>query len=235
MKEYRRAVLLFHAGLAVFSLLPALTVFLAVATAADGLVIPLAAGLGAAALFQALGIIYRTGLTSGGGLLRLSYWTLKILQSTRLLSEYAPEKMVVAMNNRKAVAAADRGDFARERTLILIPHCLQNHECSVRLTYDPEGCRRCGRCPIGSILEIRDRFGVHFAIASGGTSARRAVERAGPSLIIAVACPVDLSLGILDVHPITTVGVLNQWRNGPCYDTWVDAGELEAVLSLFLG
>lgn len=234
MKGYRRAVLLFHTGLAVFSLLPALTVFLAVAATADDLVIPLAAGIGAAALFQALGIIYRTGLTSGGFPLRLSYWTLKILQSARLLPEYTPEKMVVAMNNRKAVAAADGGDFTPERTLILIPHCLQNHECSVRLTYDPEGCRRCGRCPIGSILEIRDRFGVHFAIASGGTSARKAVERIRPSLIVAVACPVDLSLGILDVHPITTVGVLNQWRNGPCYDTWVDAGELEAVLSLFL-
>lgn len=235
MKEYRRAVLLFHTGLAVFSLLPALTVFLAVATAADDLVIPLASGLGTAALFQALGVIYRTGLSSGGFPLRLSYWTLKILQSVRLLQEYTPEKMVVAMNNRKALAAADGSDFTPDRTLILLPHCLQNHECSVRLTYDPEGCRRCGLCPIGGILDIRDRFGIHFAIASGGTSARRAVERARPSLIIAVACPVDLSLGILDVHPITTVGVLNQWRNGPCYDTWVDAGELEAVLSLFLG
>lgn len=235
MKQYRKAVLLFHTGLTVFSLLPALTVFLAAATAADDLVIPLTAGLGTAALFQALGVIYRTGLSSGGFPLRLSYWTLKMLQSVRLLPEYTPEKMVVAMNNRKALATADRDGFTPERTLILLPHCLQNHECPVRLTYDPEGCRRCGLCPIGGILDIRDRFGVNFAIASGGTSARRAVESAKPSLIVAVACPVDLSLGILDVNPITTVGVLNRWQNGPCYDTWVDAGELEAVLSLFLG
>ncbi len=55
-----------------------------------------------------------------------------------------------------------------------------------------------------------------------------------PSLIIAVACPVDLSLGILDVHPITTVGVLNEWRSGPCFDTWVNTEELAAALELFL-
>jgi hypothetical protein len=184
--------------------------------------------------FQLTGMLYRTGRIRGALPLRLSFWTLKLIQSLRLLAEYTPEKMVVAMNNRKALAAA-ASDFRPEDTLILIPHCLQSHLCTVRLTYDPDACRRCGRCPIGGLLDLRDRFGTSFAIASGGTSARRIVEELRPSLILAVACPIDLSLGILDVQPITTVGVLNQWRNGPCFDTWVDSRQLEAALSLFLG
>ena len=141
--------------------------------------------------------------------------------------------MVVAMNNRKALSEAGR-KFSSDEVLILVPHCLQNHECPIRLTFNPDSCERCGKCPIGKILDVKDRFGTHFAIASGGTSARRIVEKTEPSLIIAVACPVDLSLGILDVHPITTVGVLNEWRNGPCFDTWVNTEELEAALELFL-
>jgi hypothetical protein len=84
--------------------------------------------------------------------------------------------MVVAMNNRKALSETGR-KYKSGETLILVPHCLQNHECPRRLTFDPDSCERCGKCPIGKILKIRDRFGTHFAIASGGTSARRIGSR----------------------------------------------------------
>jgi hypothetical protein len=234
LRDLKRSVLLFHSGLAVFSLLPALTLFLLLAAAVGKGWVPLSSGLAVIALFQLLGILYRAGAFPGALPLRLSYWTLKMIQSLHLISEYTPEKVVVVMNNRKVLAATPTG-FSPDRTLILLPHCLQSHQCTIRLTYDPDGCERCGRCPIGSLLDIRDRFGTHFAIASGGTSARRIVEKIRPTLIVAVACPIDLSLGILDVQPITTVGVLNQWRSGPCYDTWVDSRELEAALVLFLG
>lgn len=232
-RELRRSVLRFHLGLLVFSIPVSLMVFLLLRWLLGADIPSVAAGLSVVAVLQLTAIMYRSGAPGGAMSLRLSFWTLKILQSMRLLSEYAPEKMVVAMNNRKALAAAG-GGFRPEKTLILLPHCLQNHQCPIRLTFDPDGCRRCGKCPVGSILDVRDRFGTGFAIASGGTSARRTVEKLRPDLIVAVACPVDLSLGILDVHPITTVGILNQWRNGPCFDTWVDSRELEAALSLFL-
>ena len=156
-----------------------------------------------------------------------------MMQPVLSMPDHTPEKMVIEMNNLKAINECSR-KFTGNETLILVPHCLQNHECSHRLTFNPESCERCGKCPIGDILEIRSRFNAHFAIASGGTSARRIVERIKPSLIVAVACPVDLSLGILDVHPVTTVGVLNEWPFGPCFDTWVNSSELETVLEMFL-
>lgn len=233
MKEFKKAGLLFRTGLMLFSIAPALIVFLILLAAGVGLPISLLAGLLTIALFQIYGLLFEKGTIDNPIPLRLSFWTLKALQSIHTSPPHTPEKMVVAMNNRKSLSETGR-KYKSGETLILIPHCLQNHECPRRLTFDPDSCERCGKCPIGKILEIRDRFGTHFAIASGGTSARRIVEKIGPSLIVAVACPVDLSLGILDVHPITTVGVLNEWRNGPCFDTWVNTEELEAALELFL-
>jgi len=233
LKITRKAGLLFHTGLLLFSIGPALIVLLLLLVTGIGFVLSLATALLAIALFQVYGLLYEKGITDKPIPLRLSFWTLKALQSVHAFAGHTPEKMVVAMNNRKALSRAAR-KFNPEEALILVPHCLQNHECPIRLTFNPDSCERCGKCPIGSLLDVRDRFGTHFAIASGGTSARRIVEKTTPELIIAVACPVDLSLGILDVHPITTVGVLNEWRNGPCFDTWVNTEELEAALELFL-
>lgn len=233
MEEIKKARLLFHIGLLLFSIAPALIVFLLLMVAGTGFTISLTAGLFTITLFQVFGSLYQNSTTDNPITLRLSFWTLKALQSVHTLSTHTPEKMVVVMNNRKELSKTGR-KFRPDETLILIPHCLQNHECPLRLTFNPDSCERCGKCPVGKLIDIKDRFGTHFAIASGGTSARRIVEKIEPSLIVAVACPVDLSLGILDVHPITVVGILNEWRNGPCFDTWVDTEQLEAALELFV-
>jgi len=234
LEKLNRARLLYHTGLLLFSITPSLVLFLLLLTADIPFAISIASGLAVIVIFQTAGVLYEAGLIRNPFPLRLSFLTLKALQSVKAVSLHTPEKMVVAMNNRKAISVSGM-KYRSEELLILVPHCLQFHECSHRLTFDPDSCERCGKCPIGPILEIRDRFGTGFAIASGGTSARRIVENARPSVIVAVACPVDLSLGVLDVHPITVVGVLNEWRNGPCFDTWVDTEELEAALELFLG
>lgn len=233
MKELKKAELLYRTGLFLFSIAPSLILFLLLLVAGVGFTLSLAGGLITIVVFQFWGILYERGRTGNPFPLRLSFWTLKALQSISEMPRHTPEKMVVAMNNRKALSGTER-KYNPDETMILVPHCLQNHECPRRLTFNPDSCERCGKCPIGKLLDLRDRFGTQFAIASGGTSARRTVEKARPSLIVAVACPVDLSLGILDVHPIRIVGVLNEWRNGPCLDTWVNTEEVEAALELFL-
>jgi uncharacterized protein len=233
LKAGSRSILLFHAGLGAFSLPPALLLFLLLNSILPGSLPAMAAAAAVILTFQIIAVAWRKGLCDWGLPLKLSFWTLKILQAVRLLPEYGPEKTVVELSNIKMLERSGE-DFSAGSTLILLPHCLQNHQCPIRLTYDPGGCERCGKCPIGPIMDIADRFGVHVAIASGGTSARRIVERIAPKLILAVACPVDLSLGIMDVQPITTVGVLNSWPSGPCFDTWVAAEELEDILKRFL-
>jgi hypothetical protein len=126
------------------------------------------------------------------------------------------------------------GRFPAGKILLLMPHCLQSSHCDMRLTYDIDNCKRCGRCPITGLLALRDRYGVNLAIATGGTIARRIVVQKRPGVIIAVACYRDLSSGIQDTYPMPVYGVLNERPNGPCLDTLVPLDRLEAALKRFL-
>lgn len=138
----------------------------------------------------------------------------------------------IKVNNELVRSAARR--YAPEELLILLPHCLQSSRCDMRLTYDMDHCRRCGKCPIHGLLCLRDHYGVKIAIATGGTIARRIVVQQRPRLILAVACERDLASGIQDTHPIPVYGVLNDRPNGPCLDTLVRLDKLEAALRHFL-
>lgn len=184
-------------------------------------------------LLQLGALMAGSGAIDGLSLVQMSFGTLKLLQKPLGIPQHAPERMVIRMNNLRLLNMKGK-TYRPEETLILLPHCLQDHTCPHRLTFDPDACQRCGKCPIGGLLEIRDRHGVHLSIATGGTSARKTVKDLRPKLIIAVACPVDLSLGILDVNPIDTVGILNEWRHGECFDTWVDVNEVDATISRLL-
>lgn len=166
-------------------------------------------------------------------LLRLSFWMLKAFGRPLRLEDLDPERMLVAVNNRSFGRRWPK--VAPSELLLLLPHCLQYHECPHRLTFNPAACRRCGQCTIGDLMNLVDRYGVEVAVATGGTSARRSVETSRPRMILAVACPRDLSLGILDVYPLPVWGQLNQWRHGQCFDTWVDVEGIEAALSSILG
>jgi Uncharacterized conserved protein len=124
--------------------------------------------------------------------------------------------------------------YAPEQILILLPHCLQRSACGVRLSYDVNHCRRCGQCPIGSLLDLRDAYGVYLAVATGGTIARRLVVEKRPRFILAVACERDLSSGIQDTYPLPVFGLLNERPNGPCYDTLVSLPLVESALRRFI-
>ena len=121
-----------------------------------------------------------------------------------------------------------------DKTLILLPHCLQTTSCPRRLIHSPDNCIRCGRCVQGGLLDLRDAWGVHLAVATGGTIARRIVKQLRPGLIIAAACERDLASGIQDTYPLPVYGVLNQCPNGPCIDTSLDLKAVEAALARFV-
>lgn len=138
----------------------------------------------------------------------------------------------IKVNNELVLAEAR--SYAPHEVLLLMPHCLQNSRCDHRLTYDIDNCKRCGKCPIKELLELRDKYGVHLAIATGGTIARRIVVQKRPKLILAVACERDLSSGIQDTFPLPVFGVLNLRPHGPCLDTLVPFAQLEQALRRFL-
>lgn len=139
----------------------------------------------------------------------------------------------VAINNRLVLAEARR--VRPERLLILLPHCLQNHECKVRITGNVGNCKACGKCKIKDLVALSEKYHVSMSVATGGTLARRIVVEKKPDVIIGVACERDLTSGIQDSYPIPVFGILNIRPFGPCFDTDVDLGLVEKGLITFLG
>ncbi|MEJ2031738.1 MAG: DUF116 domain-containing protein [Deltaproteobacteria bacterium] len=138
----------------------------------------------------------------------------------------------IKVNNE--LVAAKNGRYAPQELLLLMPHCLQSSKCAVRLTYDTNNCKRCGKCPITGLLALSDKYGIHLAIATGGTIARRIVVQKRPRLILAVACERDLASGIQDTYPLPVFGILNRRPFGPCYNTKVPLNHLEEAIRKFL-
>jgi len=226
---------LFAAGLALLGLLVGAVMFPLLLLAGLSAAAAAAVWAAAAGLLPAVGLLAlaRGGRRLAFPLLRLSFWMLKIFARPLRLQPLVPERMLVEINNMSFAGRWPEVDASE--VLLLLPHCLQYHECPHRLTFRPDACRRCGRCPIGDLMELAGRWSVDVAVATGGTSARRTVEEARPAMIVAVACPRDLSLGILDVYPIPVRGELNRWLHGQCFDTWVDVEEIGRVLEEVLG
>ncbi len=138
----------------------------------------------------------------------------------------------VSVNNEMVLSEA--GKYRPDEILLLMPHCLQNSRCARRLTYDINNCKRCGECPIAGLLDLHDKYGVHLAIATGGTVARRIVVQKRPRIIVAVACERDLTSGIKDTYPLPVYGVFNERPHGPCLDTTVALEDVEKALLRFL-
>ena len=119
---------------------------------------------------------------------------------------------------------------ALDRILILLPHCLQLHNCKAKITDDIRNCLNCGKCNIKELAILSDKKGIFMAVATGGTLARRVLEEKRPKAVIAVACERDLSSGIIDSFPLTVYGLPNMRPNGPCRDTLVDVGALAELI-----
>jgi len=117
--------------------------------------------------------------------------------------------------------------------LILLPHCIQDFDCQIKITGNIRNCKGCGKCEIKDLIELSDQYQVRIAVATGGTLARRIIVDNRPKAIVAVACEHDLTSGIQDAYPIPVIGILNDRPNGPCINTKVDIQKVrKAILDL---
>ncbi len=128
--------------------------------------------------------------------------------------------LYIDLNN--IVVESDNKKYKPEEVMLLLPHCLQNNQCGLKVTTNPEACKRCGCCKIGELLEYTKEKKLNIFIATGGTLARKIIKENNPKIIISVACERDLMSGILDVRGIPVVGITNRQPNGPCFNTDVD-------------
>ncbi len=121
-----------------------------------------------------------------------------------------------------------------EQIMILAPHCLQKHTCPHKITIDVRNCKRCGACIVNDLLTLADDYGVPLVIATGGTLARKSIENHHPQGIVAIACERDLTSGIIDVNPLSVLGILNIRPEGPCLNTTVSLKNVERGIRYFL-
>lgn len=135
----------------------------------------------------------------------------------------------VSVNN--SFINAIKKQFDPSELLILLPHCLQNTDCDIRITTDVTKCKRCGKCDIAKLCEISEKYKIKMAIATGGTLARKIIIDNQPKFIIAVACERDMVEGLREVFPIPVYGVLNLRPEGPCVNTRVPTEKIESALN----
>ncbi|MBW1730038.1 MAG: DUF116 domain-containing protein [Deltaproteobacteria bacterium] len=167
-----------------------------------------------------------------GIVIRFLFPLLVVLGKLMGISKDDLRRSFIAVNNRLVLAEAKK--VRPEKLLILLPHCLQFHECPVRITGNIENCKACGKCKIKDLVAISKRYGVSISVATGGTIARRIVVEKKPHIIIGVACERDLTSGIQDTYPIPVYGILNKRPHGPCFDTDVDLEMVERGILTFL-
>ncbi len=148
------------------------------------------------------------------------------------ISKEEVQHAFVAVNNQLVLSYCRDGHHP-ERILLLMPHCLQNSECPVKITYRVQNCKRCGKCVIKDLLELSEKYNTYLSVATGGTIARRIVIETKPDLIIAVACERDLTSGIQDTAPLPVYGIFNKRPHGPCFNTQVDIKAIEEILKEF--
>jgi len=139
----------------------------------------------------------------------------------------------IEVNNQLVFAKKVR--LRPEQVLILAPHCLQKSSCPHKITLDIGNCRRCGGCVIHDLRDLADQYGVPLVVATGGTLARKFIEKYHPQAIVAVACERDLTSGIIDANPLPVLGVLNDCPEGPCINTTVQTEKVAAAIRFFLG
>ena len=141
-------------------------------------------------------------------------------------------KILIRLNNW--IVSLLHCKYKPEQTMILVPHCMQNSDCQVKIVDDVRNCKGCGKCPAAELFDLAQKFEVNLFVASGGTLARQTVKRLKIKAIVAVACERELFSGILGCLPRAVLAVVNQRPNGPCRDTTLEISEVKEALKFFL-
>jgi hypothetical protein len=167
-----------------------------------------------------------------GVVIRILFPLLVVVGKCLGITKEETRRSFIAINNQLVLAEARK--VKANRLLLLLPHCLQFHECKVRIIGNVENCQACGKCKIKDLVALSKKYHIPVAVATGGTLARKIVVDKRPEVIVAVACERDLTSGIQDTYPIPVFGIFNMRPFGPCYDTDVDLELVEKGIITFL-
>ncbi|MDR1773751.1 MAG: DUF116 domain-containing protein [Clostridioides sp.] len=140
-------------------------------------------------------------------------------------------RIFIIVNNKYVYSNTYRMDS--KDIIILIPHCIQNNTCGLKITTDINNCKKCGKCKIKDLLVLKEKYNIKIFVATGGTLARKIILDCRPKAVIAVACERDLMSGVQDVRKIPVLAVFNKRPFGPCFNTTLDINEVEDAIKFF--
>lgn len=164
-------------------------------------------------------------------LVNVYYYFAKWLGKLSLQKTVVIQESFLNFNNE--IVLSSFNNIHSTNILLLLPHCLQNADCKIRITNDIIECAQCGSCDISSLKEITERFKLHSAVATGGSLARKLIKESNPEVVIAVACHRDLTDGVREGWRYPVYGVLNERPNGPCHETKVNTKIIEFAIKKF--
>lgn len=161
--------------------------------------------------------------------LRFLYPLLMVYGSIKKEKKESLQRFIINLNNKLVISENKK----TKKILLLLPHCLQIDECTIRLTHNIHNCKGCGKCEIKDLIKIADENSLNLFVATGGTLARRIVKSVMPEAIVAVACESDMSSGIVDTYPLPVLGITNERPFGPCINTKVDLEKVKQAIKFF--
>lgn len=151
----------------------------------------------------------------------------------KLVMQKKKELQESFLNFNNEIVLSNYSGIHSNNILVLLPHCLQNSECKIRITNDIIDCAECGACDIAKVKGIISKHNVRAAVATGGSLARKLIQDSRPDVIIAVACHRDLTDGVRDSWRFPVYAVLNERPNGPCFETRVSVSIIEFAIKKF--
>ena len=167
------------------------------------------------------------------------FWGLAIFLSRKIKEDDSNNSVMAQKflhyNNSITLHRVKRQKVNASEILVLLPHCLQNYDCPIKITSRIDNCKACGKCVIKTMVNLKNEYGIHVNVATGGTLARKYIKETRPKIVIAVACERDLISGIMDSFPLPVYGIFNERIHGPCFNTRVATEEIRRILTIFLG
>ena len=139
----------------------------------------------------------------------------------------------IKFNNEHVLKYIKRSNFCdKDKVLVLLPHCLQYHDCKFRITGNIDNCAMCGKCVIAEFKRLKEKYPVEIKIATGGTLAWKHIKDIRPKVVLAVACKRDLMSGIHDAYPMKVYGIFNEIKGEPCIDTSVSMDKIAQFFNI---
>lgn len=122
-----------------------------------------------------------------------------------------------------------------QKTLILLPFCLQSTSCGERIIWDIDNCIECKKCAVGSIKSLAHKHDVTIRVAERGLIAKDIIKTERPNLTIAIACDDELYEGIIRAKDDRILGLENRINKDFCINTSFDVENLVQLLDKQLG